>query len=116
MIRDPEVVWESDDPGAVYLVYQHKTCYAVHIILDFFPFDDLALAMEMLSPFATISGIDNEIIFVVDLMDEDELQSLTEETTCVIIELAKYQDTWLTMTPIERLELYGKVLEDGNLE
>ena len=112
MIRDPEVVWESDDPGALYMAYRHDTCYAIHIILDFFPFDDLALAMEMLSPFATISGIDNEIIFVVDLMDEDELQSLTEETTCVIIELAKYQDTWLTTTPIERLELYGKVLED----
>lgn len=111
--KEPQIIWEDDDLGVLYVVYEHDTCYAVHIVFDLFPFDDLAVATEMLSPFATINDMPDgvEVIFVDDV--SDEIEELTEQTACVIIELAKYQDEWLYMSPIERLELYGKVLEDA---
>ncbi len=112
-MREPDIIWENEDLQALFLVYNHNTCYAAHIVFDVFPFDDLALAAEMLSPFAAVNDKkdDTHVIFIADI--EEDIEDLTERTACVILELADHQDDWLFFSPIARLELYGKVLKDA---
>ena len=111
-MREPDIIWENDDLKALFLVYNSNTCSVVHIVFDLFPFEDKVLAVEILSSFAALieNDIEEHIVFVANL--EDDIEELTELVACVILELSKYQDEWLLMNPIERLELFGKVLND----
>lgn len=107
---DPDVVWE--DEYCLYMAYQIGDSYAVHLLFDPFIFDDMAVASDMLSAFGTIIDEDDyiEIVFICN-EDEDDMMLLAEDVVHVIIELAKEQDNWVLLNPIEKLELYGKVLQ-----
>lgn len=109
---EPDVIWENRFPPALCASFQHGECYATHILFDIFPFDNIAVAMEMLSPIANIndSGEEIDVIFISDL--EDGIEDLTKLVIRVIIELAQYQDSWIFLDPIERLHLYAKIMQD----
>ena len=113
-IKEPIIIWENDNYGALFLVYEYRTCYVVHIVFDVFPFDDLATASEMLSSFASINDADGEEIHIVFVVDVDEgIEDLTERLTCAIIELSERQDNWINMNPLERMQLFGEVSKDA---